>query len=811
MTIANITKSEEGQDSEALINERTYLVPKIEKGLVQTAPRGKSGIGRRGSLFVSPNFSYEFHPELHSRSAPSQVPFRRRERQRHPLLRATNDFRHWWKTSRLLVRLAGSLMYLRDPVIWSAVLIAKVSKRKERKVCFKIYKKIGQGGPQMHAFLRDCHPFTRTLRIIVGVWRTLEALSARRVEVGVEEAMAFIGNRVFRYASRYMCDFSMGSIVLPMSKKFLFDATPFIVAIGLIRAILPFAMSFQGSWFGRFLTRNFFNSYYQRWRPVSSIEMTSFQAVEGINENPKLYGMAHAVATALAAPDRIAALQALDFHQIGSGSGGYSLFKLASQKALLHVAPYGPSMLGQMPDYIVLETTIPDPYDQQIVKASGIYAEGFCYSGAFFRPPHFAALKFKYEAEYMAYFNACKRMGPISGHSNPPTDLACLKIFLSTGQEPKEKRKQASRFQTLDKDCLKLARKLLQLRKANVAPRRVILYLEGLDCAGKSSSAKFIRDALCIAGYSVETHQHNRPPTPEQLLRPLMERFAIPSDDKSTNGGYHALVWDRGPAGDFIFGYLAHATPQERQDRYEEFLKFDLFCRNNDILFCKMMFITDRDSIASTLGKRIAQKRIAQDLRSWISSSMSNKTPELGLDEIEMHIDPSDFVAFNKYHKNLELFLDVANHTNHMPRQMLLADETGCINEWDNPWLVVNTSARYPARRSLIKVFEKQLDTFCAKSSSQQSARGDIFMKQLFNFGIGKEKERDDDDKNDDDQQIVVKDFGPTDIRTSTITVDKEEGAFKLTLKAALRTFYWFIWLIALSYLYVSETYFEED
>ena len=31
MTIANITKSEEGQDSEALINERTYLVPKIEK------------------------------------------------------------------------------------------------------------------------------------------------------------------------------------------------------------------------------------------------------------------------------------------------------------------------------------------------------------------------------------------------------------------------------------------------------------------------------------------------------------------------------------------------------------------------------------------------------------------------------------------------------------------------------------------------------------------------------------------------------------------------------------------------------------
>lgn len=615
-----------GEQDEQLITERTSLLKdKSDKSLRSSFAKRRSIVGRKGSIFVKPKIIYQFHPALHPRSAPSVVPFRRRERHRHPLLRATNDFRHWWKTSRLLVRLSGSLMYLRDPLIWSAVLVAKVSRKKERKACFKIYKKIGQGGPQMHAFLKDCHPFTRSLRIVVAVWRTLETLNNRRLEVGVEEAMAFVGNRVFRYMSRYICDFTIGVLVLSWCDKYKIDAMPFILAIGLIRAILPFAMSFQGSWFGRMLTRNFFNAFYQRWRPVSSIEMTSFQAVEGIHEDKELYGMARSIATALAAPDRISALEALDFHLIGSGSGGYSVFKHESGQNLLHVAPYGPSMLNQMPDYIVLEKTVPDPYDQQIIKATGVYAEGFCYSGAYFLPPHFAALKFKYESEYMAYFNACKYSGPISGHSNPPTDLATLKIFLSTGQLPQEKRKQASRFHTLDNDCLKLARKLIQLRKANLAPKRVILYLEGLDCAGKSSSAKFVRDALYIAGYSVETHQHNRPPTPEQMLRPWMERFAIPSDDKSTNDGYHALVWDRGPAGDFIFGYLANASPQERQDRFQEFLNFDLFCRANDILFCKMMFVTDRDSIASTLGKRIAQKRIAADLRAWLSSSSMGK------------------------------------------------------------------------------------------------------------------------------------------------------------------------------------------
>lgn len=52
----------------------------------------------------------------------------------------------------------------------------------------KVVKKLGQGGP-MKYFLKFVHPFTRTLRILVGAWRWVEAAQCRRGEVGTEEAM----------------------------------------------------------------------------------------------------------------------------------------------------------------------------------------------------------------------------------------------------------------------------------------------------------------------------------------------------------------------------------------------------------------------------------------------------------------------------------------------------------------------------------------------------------------------------------------------------------------------------------------------
>jgi hypothetical protein len=58
-------------------------------------------------------------------------------------------------------------------------------------------------------------------------------------------------------------------------------------------------------------------------------------------------------------------------------------------------------------------------------------------------------------------------------------------------------------------------------------------------------------------------------------------------------------------------------------------------------------------SIAATLGKRLAHKQIVRDLRTWHDANSVVAQVREGLDAIELHIDPTDFLAFNNYEANL--------------------------------------------------------------------------------------------------------------------------------------------------------------
>ena len=66
-----------------------------------------------------------------------------------------------------------------------------------------------------------------------------------------------------------------------------------------------------------------------------------------------------------------------------------------------------------------------------------------------------------------------------------------------------------------------------------------------------------------------------------------MDRFEVPGsasfvdltpntvDDKKDCDERIALVWDRGPAGDFVYGNLHELSPEGKKARYEEFIAFD--------------------------------------------------------------------------------------------------------------------------------------------------------------------------------------------------------------------------------------------
>lgn len=141
-------------------------------------------------------------------------------------------------------------------------------------------------------------------------------------------------------------------------------------------------------------------------------------------------------------------------------------------------------------------------------------------------------------------------------------------------------------------------------------------------------------------------------------------------------------------------------------------MAFDRQCRENDILFLKLFFITNRDSIAKTLGKRLAQKKMAKDLTTWLQACRSRGEVDdvsfEGLEAISAHIDPTDFVAFNCYERNLRIFSNFVMNTD--------SDA--------NPWVVVNTGDRYAARKALMSSFRQHLHEFQSRGQRCSPCRG---------------------------------------------------------------------------------------
>lgn len=698
------------------------------------------------ALFTVPHYHHQ-----HPKTIPLLCPEVRGKRHRLPIARNMNEFRHWWKTSRLLVRLVGSYQWCASPLNWTAMALLNLSRRKQTKLAIRQAKAIGRGGPNRD-FLQDFQPFTRTLRIALATFRALEArVDNRFLEVGIAEAMAFIGNRCFRYWARSIADATAKLLMFPLAATYIAphleqQSRPIIILMGLLRAVLPFASSFYGSALGRNLTFNTFSAYHYRWKPIQGIFHFHQHCgvYQDVDPDPFLFRLARKVAEAIGHGDDAVKVRSdlisIGFRTLGAGSGGYAVYRHPSEGVILHVTPYGPSVLNEMPRFVVMERrplvqSETNPFLRAAAPSAAVLT-GFTYSGAFFTSQEWAALRTRFEDEMASYRNACMIMGTNRAHISstsiehnelafPPTDLVSLKAFIRTGQSAWKKRKADRKWKQVQSDVRRMAKAVQQHQHNGTAPKGVILYMEGLDCSGKSSTGGLVQAALEDSGYMVDMRQYNRPPTEEQKRMAWMSRFARPPVQDQED--YMAMVWDRGPVGDFVYGNLNKLSEEDKLKRFAEFRAFDRDCHRNNILFCKLLFVTDKDSIATTLGKRLAHKKIAQDLRVWLdATSQLGHSNHPGLTAIEAHIDPTDFIAFNKYTENLQNFCSVALNTDR--------------NGYDNPWFVVCTSNRHAARLSLMKAVSRQIDTFSKQVVLQDQKAADV-EAQLILKGIVDERE----------------------------------------------------------------------
>lgn len=504
------------------------------------------------------------------RAVPPVAPYCRKARHRSYYLKSFVKFRHWWKSSRLLVRLSGLQMYAQDQSNWLAMTSIDLLKSKGPKHALKIAKRMGQGGV-MRPFLNDVTVFSRTLRIFVALWRWYEAAPCRRTEVGVEEFIAFVGNRVFRLLTRKLVDSFAAYVVIPlcivmlengMLNKDTFQLPSVLIVLGVLRMVGSYLASFQGSKFGRHLTRAAFHSFDDRWMPVmriNDVNLCSSDCNEGdeISPNAELVVLAKKVAVILgkagSSPFTTAQfLQEAGFHQAGSGGGGYSVYHyktgvFSSAPVYIHMTPYGPSLLDELPKYVVLERETGGAHTHQRSWYQYFFGdsldhpeaiEGYCYKGAFFSPAQFACMKERYNEELSAYENACTIMCSAESQqqATPPTDLISLKGFLEMGKSEKMQRKHKLRLDELEDVVEHLSEEIKKKMSTKVgtngdmkckAPAGVIVYLEGLDCAGKSSSSGMVLQALQRAGYNVDVRRHNKPPTEAQKKQPWMARYPI--------------------------------------------------------------------------------------------------------------------------------------------------------------------------------------------------------------------------------------------------------------------------------------------
>lgn len=255
---------------------------------------------------------------------------------------------------------------------------------------------------------------------------------------------------------------------------------------------------------------------------------------------------------------------------------------------------------------------------------------GVVFGGVLMNQDCFDALVERFDREIAQFNDAVKRRGA----TELPTSLDALKTFVKEGQGEKAKVRDAEREAELEAELDGLTARIRRMRAAGTAPRGVVVYAAGPDAAGKSSTGAIVLDAFEAAGYAPRREVFKGPSKEEQKAPHLRFRRGIPEDGE-------VVFWDRGPAGDVVYGGRDLAEVAGHFKELEDELA------ERGILLIKLELFADRPKQAKTLGKRLARQYIADR----IEAVHPNLSPEVraGLSDIRGRVDDDDFRAFARF------------------------------------------------------------------------------------------------------------------------------------------------------------------
>ncbi len=158
-----------------------------------------------------------------------------------------------------------------------------------------------------------------------------------------------------------------------------------------------------------------------------------------------------------------------------------------------------------------------------------------------------------------------------------PTDLNSIKEYVSLGESDKVSLKKLRRREEIAWKLRELQQKIQTTLEHGNGPARIIIYSDGPDAAGKTSTGKVVVKALEDAGFASRITVFKAPSGGVHWLR----RFY----DEGTPKEGELVFWDRGPAGDAVYG--GH-SPRMHNAMAFEFNGYEARLQAMGILLVKM-------------------------------------------------------------------------------------------------------------------------------------------------------------------------------------------------------------------------------